>query len=598
MQPAIQFARRWLRALRERIEPTSPLPVFHHPAYRLPLQHEMEQLGLEPRRADLALWALHEVARPRRLDEHEPRKAAWSDLARVHSAEHLEAITRPSSLSAMFGLDDADFPVDTVLNAIRLATGGTIAAARVALERGGPALNLLGGFHHAGPASGGGFCVINDIAIAIAAVRADGCEGTIVVLDLDAHPPDGTAACLVDEDVWIGSLSGSDWGEISDVDETVLPEHSSDETYLDALEALLSRAPEPVLTFVLAGGDVLADDRHGALAMSLRGARRRDRMVHGWLDDSPSVWLPAGGYHPDSWRVLAGTGAILAGASSWRLTRLDDPMVHHYSRVSRTLTAEQLTGVHDESWFSPDEIDTMFGSSRKSTRFLDYYTAQGLEQGLHAYGILEHIKRLGYRELHIEIDRSDTGDRFQLRGKAKGSEHLLVSSILRRESVGEHDLLYVEWLNLRHPLAAFAEGRPPLPGQDVPGLGMAWEANALFVRVADRLGLDGMAWRPAWFHVAWIARHSCTFLDPAVQGRFEALSRDLGHLGVGALTRAVSEGRVRADGEPWSWPAEPMVSFVAHPPTRDDEGVRHRPRLDDAWEQATAEARDAAIFTV
>ena len=78
------------------------------------------------------------------------------------------------------------------------------------------ALNLLGGFHHAKPDAGGGFCAVNDLAVAVAAVRAEGFAGRVLVLDLDAHPPDGTAACLAaDPSAWIGSLSGSSWYKFS-----------------------------------------------------------------------------------------------------------------------------------------------------------------------------------------------------------------------------------------------------------------------------------------------------------------------------------------------------------------------------------------------
>src|SRR5262249_34747745 len=160
------------------------------------------------------------------------------------------------------------------------AVGGTLAAARSARARGGPAFNAMGGFHHAGPALGGGLCALNDVAVAIAALRGDGMQGAIVVLDLDAHPPDGLAACLAgDPAAHIGSISGSDWGRLPGrVDETFLP-GADDAAYLAALASLLARLPRPELCFVLAGGDVLAGDRMGALALTLEGVRARDLAV-------------------------------------------------------------------------------------------------------------------------------------------------------------------------------------------------------------------------------------------------------------------------------------------------------------------------------
>ena len=114
------------------------------------------------------------------------------------------------------------------------------------------------------PTGGGGLSAVNDVAIAIARLRAEGFDGHVRVLDLDAHPPDGTAACCADDrKVHITSISGSDWGPLPPhVDETVL-DAADDATYLHALEAALGRARQGDLTFVLAGGDVLAGDAMG-----------------------------------------------------------------------------------------------------------------------------------------------------------------------------------------------------------------------------------------------------------------------------------------------------------------------------------------------
>src|SRR5437763_17199127 len=158
------------------------------------------------------------------------------------------------------------------------------------------ALNLLGGFHHATPDVAGGFCPVNDVAVAIAAVRAGGFRGRVIVLDLDAHPPDGIAACLArDPAAFVGSISGSDWGRVDGADETVLPEGTGDAAYLAALEALLLRLPDAELAFVLAGGDVLAGDGIGRLGLSLDGCRERDLRVADALTRIPSLWLPGGG---------------------------------------------------------------------------------------------------------------------------------------------------------------------------------------------------------------------------------------------------------------------------------------------------------------
>jgi hypothetical protein len=152
--------------------------------------------------------------------------------------------------------------------------------------------------------------------------------------------------------------------------------------------------------------------------------------------------------------------------------------------------------------------------------------------------------------------------------------------VLERTTLAGHDYLFVHWLTMRHPRAAHR--RELLPGQDVPGLGLAREMTELYERMAARLGLAGVAFRPAHYHLAYVARERFRFLDPARQGRFEALVRDLGALPLPEATRLVAAGRVLVDGAPYLWEPEHMVDFAATPP-------------DDAAEVAAA--REAAHFT-
>jgi hypothetical protein len=95
----------------------------------------------------------------------------------------------------------------------------------------------------------------------------------------------------------------------------------------------------------------------------------------------------------------------------------------------------------------------------------------------------------------------------------------------------------------------------------VPGLGLAREITQLLTLIAQRLNLDGVAFRPSWFHMAWAARHDARFVDPARQGRFEALVRDLRALPLLEATRAVAEGRVLLNGQPYTWEPDEMVRW-------------------------------------
>jgi len=130
-------------------------------------------------------------------------------------------------------------------------------------------------------------------------------------------------------------------------------------------------------------------------------------------------------------------------------------------------------------------------------------------------------------------------------------------------------VLYVHWMSLRNPRAQFSQRRPRLPGQEVPGLGMAREAGYMVARMAVRLGLAGVVIRPAHYHMAYAARHEFAFIDPRRQGRFEALVRDVASLPLLETTTAMAEGRVRMNGEPYTWEADEMAYWLRNAAPRD-----------------------------
>jgi acetoin utilization deacetylase AcuC-like enzyme len=534
--------------------------------------------GIEPRRADFAAWWLRECRAVPRSAVHHARRITYDDLARVHTPELLESLGRPEALAHVFGVDPSDVLVDEVMNTIRLACGATLAAARETLRSSAPALNLLGGFHHAAPGAAGGFCPVNDVAVAVAALRAERFTGRVAVLDLDAHPPDGIAACLAhDPRRWIGSISGSDWGALPDVDETYLPEGTGDAAYLDALAALLGRMPRPHLAFVIAGGDVLAGDRFGKLGLSLAGARERDLLVAAELEGVPQIWLPGGGYSTAAWRVLAGTGMALASGSLEAIPDDYDPIDARFARVARELSPTELTETGE---LTADDLEEALGLRPQRQRLLlGFYTASGMEHALFRYGLFEQLERLGYRNFRAAFDSTGLGERVRLFAEADGQEHLLVEVVLERRRVFGAEVLYVHWLSLRNPRAQFSEKRPRLPGQDVPGLGLALEAGTMLARMAVRLGLAGVAFRPAWYHTAYAARREFTFVDPERQGRFEALVRDLGDTPLLEATNLVADGRVLMNGKPYAWEADEMAYWLRESPDDPGEVARERERI-------------------
>lgn len=560
------------------------LPVWYDPDYRLPLSAFGKRTGLDPRRADLVAWYLLDRGWLARENIRTPTRVRYEDLARVHTPDYLESLADPAALARVFGVDPWGVPVDELLNCVRLGCGGTLAASRAAIERSGPAVNLMGGFHHAGPNWGAGLCAVNDLAVSVATLRHEGFVGQVAVLDLDAHPPDGTAACLrEDRKVWIGSLSGSSTGLIPGADETVLPPQCGDEEYLDALARLLQRMPAPRLAFVIAGGDVLADDHLGHLGLTLDGARRRDLQVAEALRGCGSVWLPGGGYHGRAWRVLAGTVLALSHRTQTAISEGRDPMAARFARLARYLDATPAQMLPELSFDDvAAELGLRAGAERKV--LLGTYTLEAMEYALFRFGILTFLERRGYGNLRVEFGLgSSGGERVTVFGDADGERHTVIECVMERQVLDGRQALYVHWLALRDPRARFSDRRPPFPGQDAPGLGLAREITEMILLAGQRLGVDGVAFTPAWYHTAYVSRGRFRFVEPEQQGRFEAMIRDLMPLGLDAASRALAAGRVRCGDEAVTWEPRLMASWVAH----EGEAARR-----------VEEARETLRFTV
>lgn len=537
--------------------------VYYDEAFRLPLSGaEAGPAALETRRVDDAVHYLLHVRAVDVAQVVNPEPASYEALARVHTGEYLEELHEAGTLASIFAVDPSDIYVDEVLRSVRLGCGATLDGARFSLETRRPALNPFGGFHHAGPSRGSGFCALNDVATAIKALRADGFGGRVAVLDFDFHPPDGTAACLGrDPSVWLGSISGVNWGPLEGVDETVLAPGTGDVEYLQAVAALLSRMPAVELAFVLAGADVLAGDRLGQLALSVGGARRRELMVAHRLGHLPQVWLAAGGYSPHAWKVLAGVGLVLGFDSDAPIPFEYDPLAARLSGIARSLKRETLG---DEPFLTEADVAEVLGLPREGPRrLLNFYTAEGVEYALERYRVIPLVRRLGFGALRISIDRVGTCDRARLLGRDLSTDQqvTLIELEVERRRLGEETFLFINWLSLRNPRARFSRLRPQLPGQEVPGLGLAREMTMILGLMAKRLRADGVAFRPSWYHMAWTARHGARFLDPKRQGRFEALARDLRAVSLLEATRAIAEGRVQLNGQLYEWEADEMVRW-------------------------------------
>ena len=166
-----------------------------------------------------------------------------------------------------------------------LSPGGTWLAARLARKH-GYAANCAGGSHHAVADSGAGYCVFNDLAVAANRLIAEGDAKRVMIVDLDVHQGDGTAALMASRaDVFTFSIhaeSNFPLRKARSSFDIALPDRSGDETYLAALAASLPGAIDgftPDLILYQAGVDPHRDDKLGRLALSDEGLRARDRFV-------------------------------------------------------------------------------------------------------------------------------------------------------------------------------------------------------------------------------------------------------------------------------------------------------------------------------
>lgn len=233
-----------------------------------------------------------------------PASAEWLSLAHTRTyVDQVIASRVPREIEREIG-----FPVDQrVSMRARLATAGTVMAARLALSD-GIACNAAGGSHHARRDQGAGFCTFNDVAVAAHLLLADGEASRVLVIDLDVHQGDGTAQiCAGNASIRTVSMHGEKNYPVrkqpSDID-VALPDGVRDEAYLEMLDWLLPQTLKdfsPDLVFYNAGVDPHEHDRLGRLSLTDDGLRQRDRRVFTFFRDRgvPVTAVIGGGYSHD-----------------------------------------------------------------------------------------------------------------------------------------------------------------------------------------------------------------------------------------------------------------------------------------------------------
>ncbi|GGD46485.1 histone deacetylase [Croceicoccus pelagius] len=277
------------------------LHVVHHPAYAI----ARESAGTFPHdKYALVMRALNESGAP--LTVHEPEMMPREWLEAVHDPQYVEEVltcTVPAAKQRRIG-----FEIDQrVSHRSQLSPGGTWLAAKLA-QKHGFAANSAGGSHHAQAESGAGYCVFNDLALAAHRLVAEGDAARVLILDLDVHQGDGTAALTAGrDDIFTLSLHAEKNFPTRKAQSTLdiaLPDATGDGDYLaalsDALPQVLDRfAPDLIL--LQAGVDAHGDDKLGRLSLTDDGLDLRDRFVarEARMRGIPMASTLGGGYGND-----------------------------------------------------------------------------------------------------------------------------------------------------------------------------------------------------------------------------------------------------------------------------------------------------------
>jgi acetoin utilization deacetylase AcuC-like enzyme len=257
-----------------------PFKVVYHPRYDLDLGPHV----FPSQKFKMVHDVLLEEGLADESDFVEPQPATDEEVLRVHTPAWLRKLQTDSlTLSERMKLE---IPVsEATVHAFFLAAGGSILAGRNAVQD-GFAANLTGGFHHAYPGHGEGFCMLHDVAIAIRTLQAEGAISTAMTVDTDVHHGNGTAAIFAnDASVYTLSIHQENNYPMpkppSDQD-IGLEDGTSDVEYLDALEKGLIHSLKtmtPDLIFYVGGADPYREDQLGGLALTMEGLQKRDRLV-------------------------------------------------------------------------------------------------------------------------------------------------------------------------------------------------------------------------------------------------------------------------------------------------------------------------------
>ncbi len=240
-----------------------------------------------------------------------PDPCSYDDIRLVHTETYLKKIRNAQYASKILKIDVVNLFYNSILEYYRAVTGGTLLATAYALKWNVPVFNLGGGYHHAHPDKAEGFCLLNDVAIAIEKFRKLRRGQKFMIIDLDYHQGNGNLLYFKDdEQVYTFSMHADTWVEIDRPNnrDILLPSGCSDEEYLTTMERELNESCmefKPDVVFYIAGSDVYEKDTLGDMRLSREGILKRNLFVYRKVRKRglPLVVLAGGGYGQDSWEV-------------------------------------------------------------------------------------------------------------------------------------------------------------------------------------------------------------------------------------------------------------------------------------------------------
>lgn len=262
-----------------------------------------------------------------------------------------------------------------------------------------------------------------------------------------------------------------------------------------------------------------------------------------------------------------------------------------YSRIYRSLGRAELAG---EPLGEGRELSVMdLAGKSEEPRWLGFYSPEGLRLAFRRYGVVEDLRALGFESTRVEFRLEDPEEQMlRVWASKPAHEEPLVELVVRRGFLYPQGALagimgavhmpmvVVEWLQLQNPLGHFTAERLPLPGQRWPGLGIGAQVLELLRRACKRLGLAGIVTVPSHFHNAWFYSGEFRYVDPACQGTFEGLCRDVlpACQNMAAMASWAIHWKMVCEREgyparPFAWPHELMMlpvdkrlrAYIAHP---------------------------------